>query len=227
MNIFTIILTSALTFSFLVIVFLILKLLKKDKSDQINDKIKDDIESLKVSLNSQISGITGSFNNLSQGVTRDTTQTLSKVDEKLSNVYKIIDTLNKGQKDFSKILSGVKKYGTLAEYSLEALVKDLLPPTQYILNAKMRPEEDNTKVEIAIKLQNEVLCPVDSHWPIEKLKAVEDAYNDNDKKLLTDSRKKLVSAIRKKANEINQLYISPPKTTDFGILYLYPYLYLL
>ena len=84
----------------------------------------------------------------------------------------------------------------------------------------MRPEEDNTKVEIAIKLQNEVLCPVDSHWPIEKLKAVEDAYHDNDKKLLTDSRKKLVSAIRKKANEINQLYISPPKTTDFGILYL-------
>ena len=220
MNIFTIILTSALTFSFLVIVFLILKLLKKDKSDQINYKIKDDIESLKVSLNSQISGITGSFNNLSQGVTRDTTQTLSKVDEKLSNVYKIIDTLNKGQKDFSKILSGVKKYGTLAEYSLEALVKDLLPPTQYILNAKMRPEEDNTKVEIAIKLQNEVLCPVDSHWPIEKLKAVEDAYHDNDKKLLSDSRKKLVSAIRKKANEINQLYISPPKTTDFGILYL-------
>ena len=65
MNIFTIILTSALTFSFLVIVFLILKLLKKDKSDQINYKIKDDIESLKVSLNSQISGITGSFNNLS------------------------------------------------------------------------------------------------------------------------------------------------------------------
>ena len=84
----------------------------------------------------------------------------------------------------------------------------------------MRPEEDNTKVEIAIKLQNEVLCPVDSHWPIEKLKAVEDAYHDNDKKLLTESRKKLVSAIRKKANEINQLYISPPKTTDFGILYL-------
>ena len=84
----------------------------------------------------------------------------------------------------------------------------------------MRPEEDNTKVKIAIKLQNEVLCPVDSHWPIEKLKAVEDAYHDNDKKLLTDSRKKLVSAIRKKANEINQLYISPPKTTDFGILYL-------
>ena len=56
MNIFTIILTSALTFSFLVIVFLILKLLKKDKSDQSNhvkagDLAADTYEEL-VGLNS-------------------------------------------------------------------------------------------------------------------------------------------------------------------------------
>ena len=223
MDILIIILSLILGLSLLVIVFLVLKMTKNSNLDQINqsnEKIKNDLEIFKNSLNSQISGMSGSFNNLSQGVTRDTTQTLTKVDEKLSNVYKIIDTLNKGQKDFTKILSGVKKYGTLAEYSLEALIKDLLPPTQYIANAKMRPDEDNTKVEFAIKLQNDVLCPIDSHWPIEKLKAVEDAYNDNDKKQLNDAKKKLVAAIKKKAGEINNLYISPPKTTDFGILYL-------
>lgn len=223
MDIFIIILSLILGLSLLIIVYLVLKITKNSNLDQINqsnEKIKNDLEIFKNSLNSQISGMSGSFNNLSQGVTRDTTQTLTKVDEKLSNVYKIIDTLNKGQKDFTKILSGVKKYGTLAEYSLEALIKDLLPPTQYIANAKMRPDEDNTKVEFAIKLQNDVLCPIDSHWPIEKLKAVEDAYNDNDKKQLNDAKKKLVAAIKKKAGEINNLYISPPKTTDFGILYL-------
>ncbi len=223
MDIFIIILSLILGLSLLIIVYLVLKITKNNNLDQINqsnEKIKNDLEIFKNSLNSQISGMSGSFNNLSQGVTRDTTQTLTKVDEKLSNVYKIIDTLNKGQKDFTKILSGVKKYGTLAEYSLEALIKDLLPPTQYIANAKMRPDEDNTKVEFAIKLQNDVLCPIDSHWPIEKLKAVEDAYNDNDKKQLNDAKKKLVAAIKKKAGEINNLYISPPKTTDFGILYL-------
>jgi len=223
MNTFVIILSLILGLSFLIIFFLILKITKNNNLDHINqsnEKIKNDLEIFKNSLNSQISGMSGSFNNLSQGVTRDTTQTLTKVDEKLSNVYKIIDTLNKGQKDFTKILSGVKKYGTLAEYSLEALIKDLLPPTQYIANAKMRPDEDNTKVEFAIKLQNDVLCPIDSHWPIEKLKAVEDAYNDNDKKQLNDAKKKLVAAIKKKASDINNLYISPPKTTDFGILYL-------
>ena len=37
--------------------------------------------------------------------------------------------------DFTKILSGVKKYGVLAEYTLEAIIKDLLPANQYIANA--------------------------------------------------------------------------------------------
>ena len=208
MDILIIILSLILGLSLLVIVYLVLKMTKNSNLDQINqsnEKIKNDLEIFKNSLNSQISGMSGSFNNLSQGVTRDTTQTLTKVDEKLSNVYKIIDTLNKGQKDFTKILSGVKKYGTLAEYSLEALIKDLLPPTQYIANAKMRPDEDNTKVEFAIKLQNDVLCPIDSHWPIEKLKAVEDAYNDNDKKQLNDAKKKNLASIKKKACEKNNL----------------------
>ena len=38
--------------------------------------------------------------------------------------------------------------------------------------------------------------------------------------MLADARSKLASAIRIKARKIMELYISPPKTTDFGILYL-------
>ena len=167
-----------------------------------------------------MSNMAGSFNNLSQGVTRDTTKTLTQVDEKINQFNQSVEEINKKQQEFSKVLSGVKKYGTLAEYSLEALIKDLLPPNQYIANAKMRPDEDRTKVEFAVKLQNDVLCPIDSHWPIEKLKAVEDAFNSQDKKMLADARSKLASAIRIKARKIMELYISPPKTTDFGILYL-------
>ena len=96
----------------------------------------------------------------------------------------------------------------MAEYTLEAIIKDLLPANQYIANAKMRPEEDNTKLNFEVKLQNNVLCPIDSHWPVEKLKAVEDAYQSNDKKNLAESRKKLVSAIKKKAEDVMVVYCS-------------------
>ena len=189
-------------------------------SDDKQKQFQQDFENFKNSVNAQMLNMTGSFNTLSQGVTRDTTKTLTQVDEKINQFNQSVEEINKKQQEFSKVLSGVKKYGTLAEYSLESLIKDLLPPNQYIANAKMRPEEDRTKVEFAVKLQNDVLCPIDSHWPIEKLKAVEDAFNSQDKKMLADARSKLASAIRIKARKIMDLYISPPKTTDFAILYL-------
>ena len=182
-------------------------LYKQNKSNQNNNsedqkQFQQDFENFKNSVNTQMSNMAGSFNSLSQGVTRDTTKTLTQVDEKINQFNQSVEEINKKQQEFSKVLSGVKKYGTLAEYSLEALIKDLLPPNQYIANAKMRPEEDRTKVEFAVKLQNDVLCPIDSHWPIEKLKAVEDAFNSQDKKMLADARSKLASAIRIKAKKL-------------------------
>jgi len=205
------------------VLFFLYKQNKSNQNSNSDDNQKQfqlDFQNFKNSVSTQISNMAGSFNSLSQGVTRDTTKTLTQVDEKINQFNQSVEEINKKQQEFSKVLSGVKKYGTLAEYSLEALIKDLLPPNQYIANAKMRPEEDRTKVEFAVKLQNDVLCPIDSHWPIEKLKAVEDAFNSQDKKSLADARSKLASAIRLKARKIMELYISPPKTTDFGILYL-------
>ena len=62
--------------------------------------------------------------------------------------------------------------------------------------------------------------PIDSHWPIEKHKAIDDAYLSNDKEGQIEARKELASAFRNKAKAINTKYICPPKSTDFAILYV-------
>ena len=90
-----------------------------------------------------------------------------------------VESLNESQKGINKILAGVKKYGTLAEFSLGSLINDLLPSSQYISNAKMK-EDTNENVEFAIKLQDGVLVPVDSHFPVEKFKAIQDAHQEDD-----------------------------------------------
>ena len=59
-----------------------------------------------------------SFNSLSKDVTRDMTQTLTSVNEKVSAFNIQVENLNKSQEGINKILAGVKKYGTLAEFSL-------------------------------------------------------------------------------------------------------------
>ena len=159
-----------------------------------------------------------SFNSLSKDVTRDMTQALTKVDEKVGVFNQQVEAINKSQNNFSRILAGVKQYGGLAEFSLAALLKDLLPAAQYIANVKMKPDETRDVVEFAVKLED-VLCPIDSHWPIEKYKAIDEAYQTKDKDELGRARNDLASAFRAKAKKVAEKYIMPPKTTDFAIVY--------
>ncbi len=183
----------------------------EDNKDQEVLKIKDDINSLKNSLGE-------SFNSMSKEVAKDMTAALTKVDEKVGNFNQQVQLLNQSQEGITKILAGVKKYGNLAESSLDALMRDLLPASQFMTNVKMK-EDTSENVEFAIKLQGDVLVPVDSHFPVEKFKAITDAHEADDKKAVADARAKLASAFKLKAKSVNEKYIVPPKTTDFAIVY--------
>ncbi len=84
----------------------------------------------------------------------------------------------------------------------------------------MKPDETRDLVEFAVKLQNDVLCPIDSHWPIEKYKAVDEAFQNKDKEALASARHELASAFRTKSKAVNQKYINPPITCDFAIIFV-------
>ena len=198
-----------------IVIFLLLNQ-RKHKDDSKNN---EEINKLKDSLTNSISTMSTSFNALSKDVTRDMTQALTKVDEKVGVFNQQVETINKSQDNFSRILAGVKQYGGLAEFSLAALLKDLLPAAHYIANVKMKPDETRDVVEFAVKLQNDILCPIDSHWPIEKYKAIDEAYQKKDKDALAEARNDLAAAFRTKAKKVSEKYIMPPKTTDFAIIY--------
>ena len=215
MDIQIIILTLVLILIGVVIYLLISQKNKKDENTQ-----NIEINQLKESLNNSLNTMSSSFNSLSKDVTRDMAQTMTKVEEKMNVFNKQVGEINQSQTDFSRILAGVKQYGGLSEFSLASLLEDLLPASQYIANAKMKPDETRDLVEFAIKLQNNVLCPIDSHWPIEKYKAVDEAFQNNDKDALASARHDLASAFRTKSKSVNQKYINPPATTDFAIVYV-------
>ncbi len=225
MDIILIIILASILIATLSILYLNIKSITKkedeNRVDEINNlnaeiiKLKD---SLNTTINTSLSSMSSSFNNLSTGVTKDMTAALTKVDEKVAAFNSQVENLNESQKGINKILAGVKKYGTLAEFSLGSLIKDLLPSSQYFSNVKMK-EETSENVEFAIKLQEGVLVPVDSHFPVERFKAIQDAHQEDDKKAIADARTKLAKAFKEKAKIINEKYIVPPKTTDFAIVY--------
>jgi DNA recombination protein RmuC len=196
----------------------VIYLLINQKKYQDDEKNNLELVRLKESLTNSINSMSNSFNSLSKDVTRDMTQALTKVDEKVGVFNQQVEAINKSQDSFSRILAGVKQYGGLAEFSLAALLKELLPAAQYIANVKMKPDETRDVVEFAVKLED-VLCPIDSHWPIEKYKAIDEAYQAKDKDALANARNDLASAFRAKAKKVAEKYIMPPKTTDFAIIY--------
>ena len=198
-----------------VVIYLLLTLRKNKEEPKDNSQ---ELNNLKESINSSFNSMSSSFNSLSKDVTRDMTQTLTSVNEKVSAFNIQVENLNKSQDGINKILAGVKKYGTLAEFSLASLIKDLLPSSQFISNVKMK-EDTSENVEFAIKLQGDVLVPVDSHFPVERFKAIDDAHQEDDKKAMADARTRLAKAFKDKAKSVNEKYIVPPKTTDFGIVY--------
>ena len=152
----------------LVVVLLVLNVgviffLFKNKQEKIqNPTLKDEFNAFKDSFSQ-------SFGHMSKDIAKDMSGALTRVDEKVGVFNKQVEALNKSQDNFSRILAGVKQYGVLAEFSLASLLKDLLPASQYIENVKMKPDETGDTVEFAIKLQD-VLVPVDSHWPLKNLK---------------------------------------------------------
>ena len=184
---------------------------KQEKNENPTQALKDELNLFKESFSQ-------SFGHLSKDIAKDMSGALTRVDEKVGVFNKQVESLNKSQDNFSRILAGVKQYGVLAEFSLASLLKDLLPASQFIENVKMKPDETSDTVEFAIKLQD-VLVPVDSHWPIEKFKEIDNAYQSKDKEALAEARKDLAAAFRLKAKSVSTKYIAPPKTTDFAIVY--------
>tara|TARA_Y100000590_G_scaffold454272_1_gene600771 strand:- start:484 stop:1503 length:1020 start_codon:yes stop_codon:yes gene_type:complete len=196
----------------LILVCIVIYLLLVQKKQKDSEKDKQEMNRLKETL-------TSSFGQMSKEISKDMAGALTRVDEKVKVFNQQVEAINKSQDSFSRILAGVKHYGGLAEFSLAALLKDLLPSAQYIANVKMKPDENRDVVEFAVKLQNDILCPIDSHWPIEKYKAIDEAYQTKDKEALANARNDLASAFRSKAKKVSEKYIMPPKTTDFAIVY--------
>ena len=110
---------------------LVIFIFKRKTPNQDND------QSLRNEVNSLKNSFSQSFGMMSKEIAKDMTGALTKVDEKVSVFNQQVSELNKSQDNFSRILSGVKTYGTLAEFGLGALLKDLLPASQFIANAKM------------------------------------------------------------------------------------------
>ena len=149
------------------------------------------------------------------------------VSERLEQVYKGLgemQTIASGVGDLKKVLSNVKNRGIIGEIQLGAILEELLSPEQYDREVATVPRSSN-HVEFAVKLPGNgdgsfVYLPIDSKFPGDTFAALQDAYDSGSPEAVSDAKKQLAAVIKKCAKDIRDKYVSPPYTTNFGIMFL-------
>jgi DNA recombination protein RmuC len=88
-------------------------------------------------------------------------------------------------------------------------------------------KDDAERVEFAIKLPGRgddkddiVWLPIDAKFPIEDYQRLQDAQEKGDAELAETAARQLENRIKLCASDISDKYLNPPRTTDFGILFL-------
>jgi DNA recombination protein RmuC len=132
--------------------------------------------------------------------------------------------LANGVGDLKRVLTNVKTRGGFGEVQLGLLLDQILAPEQYVTNARIRKESQES-VEYAIRMPGTedgepVLLPVDAKFPREAWERLEDAQNRGDQAAMKEAGTKLEAVVRASAKTIKEKYVDPPTTTNFAVMFL-------
>jgi len=137
-----------------------------------------------------------------------------------------MQNLAAGVGDLKRVLTNVKTRGTWGEVQLGTLLEEILTPDQFARNVQTR-EGSREAVEFAVRLPGrdsdaatEVLLPIDAKFPQEDYLRLLQASETGSAEGVEVAAAALVRSLHASAKDIHDKYLNPPRTTDFGIMFL-------
>ena len=152
-------------------------------------------------------------------------ESFKSISTQLTQVYQGLGEMRNlatGVGDLKKVMEGVKTRGIYGEVQLGAIIEDILNKSQYEENI-ITKQGSNDRVEFAVRMpgkETDVYLPIDSKFPVENYSRLLAAYDSGDKIEIEKYAKALASDVKEQAKKISVKYIDPPKTTDFGIMFV-------
>lgn len=155
-------------------------------------------------------------------------ESFKQVSDRLEQVHKGLgemQSLATGVGDLKKVLTNVKTRGTWSEVQLGAMLEQVLNPDQFASNVASK--EGGERVEFAIRLPGQgddkeelVWLPIDAKFPVEDYQRLIEAQENGDAEGVEVAGRQLETRVKACARDICEKYLDPPRTTDFGILFL-------
>jgi DNA recombination protein RmuC len=200
------------------------------KSDELRSAIEGKLSQLQLDNSIKLEEMRNTVDEKLQGtLDRRLGESFKQVSDRLDLVHKGLgemQTLASGVGDLKRVLTNVKTRGTWGEIQLGNLLDQILTIDQYSRNVRTKPTGSET-VEFAIKLPGlqehdgkVVWLPIDAKFPKESYERLVEAAELSDAIGVEQAAKELESFVRAQARELRDKHLSPPHTTDFGLLYL-------
>jgi DNA recombination protein RmuC len=146
----------------------------------------------------------------------ETTQTTSKIHERLGEVTKATETMIARAQDLARLeqaLRPPKARGGFGELLLENLLRDRLPPDAYTMQHTFATGD---RVDAVIRADR--LVPIDSKFPLDNFELMVTAEDDAQHEL---HEKAFARDVKKHIDDIGAKYILPAEGTyDFALMYL-------
>lgn len=147
------------------------------------------------------------------------------ISTQLTQVYQGLGEMRNlatGVGDLKKVMEGVKTRGIYGEVELKAIIADILHSGQYEENI-ITKQGSNDRVEFAVRMpgkETDVYLPIDSKFPVENYSRLIKAYDNGEKAEIATYQKALAADVKEQAKKISTKYLDPPKTTDFGMMFV-------
>lgn len=205
------------------------RLLKLESDfDRINTNVLSSLESMRKANTESLDRINNTVNEKLQKTLDDRiTKSFETVNKRLTEVYQGLGemkTVAAGVTDLKNVLSNVKTRGILGEIQLEGILREILAPEQFEVQAQIKPG-GSERVDFAVKLPGAeegktVYLSIDSKFPGDTYQNLLLAYDSDSAENIKQKRRILETEIKRCAKSISDKYILPPYTTDFAVMFL-------
>src|SRR5712664_2832559 len=141
---------------------------------------------------------------------KNTRDQIGEIQKQLGAVQLAGQQMSQTAQTLEGILGGAKSRGSLGEVTLERLLEDSLPPTQYEMQYRFSSGE---AADAVVKLRDKKLMAIDSKFPLDAYRRIA-AEGD-------EARRAFTVAVKGHADAIARKYIVPDESTlDIALMFV-------
>ena len=172
---------------------------------------------LQRAVNSRLDAVTHHLGQSMQATTRQTTDNLQKLNERLAvidSAQKNITKLASEVTSLQGILSNKQQRGAFGQGRMEIIIRDGLPPKSYEFQFTL---SNRTRPDCAIFLPDQRPLIVDAKFPLEAMTALREATGDDERRLAAT---RVRQDVLRHVNDIAGKYLLPGETQDMALMFV-------